>query len=446
MGKNSVLLSKIKSVNENTLQKNAFLLILIWIVSPLLIMLLNFIRVDGATIYNIWIYIVDVLGGIGLANGLIYLEHLISQKDYSISKIAYSLLPLVLLVAFLLWSLISCLLAVDKRMAFFGRSPMYDCWSIYVLYGGFILSGLIVSKNKDKVVQLAKIITVVALIQAIIALMDNALTERLCVIPSFTNCFHYQSVFYNTNHYGYYILITSLIAAFLFLYLNKLRDKLIYAIIFAIFVYLLVFNNTLGVYLALFVSLVFVLAWRFINGESNKFGPLILIVLFVGVTLLTTITSDNMADNLLGVLTDFDRLAENKNLDAVGSGRGDLWKNALMCIKEQPILGCGFQNEGAYPLDIFTLPHNIFLQMAKYTGIPGLLIYVSVFVVGATRLLHERKTINSITEAAGFIVVGYMMSAFFGVTKFYTSPYFLIVLGVCMGECLKKTNERKESA
>lgn len=437
----STLLDRIENVKETTLSKNAFWLVVIWVFSPMVIMLLNLMNTDSVLIYTVWIYIVDILGGLGLANGLVYIEHLITKGKGTPTEKVQSLLPLIILTLFLFWSLISCLLAEDKHMAFYGRMPMYDCWSIYFLYGGFILSGLILANNKDKTLVLVKCLIAVALFQAVISLMDNSVTDCLCIISPFTNCFHYQSVFYNTNHYGYYILITSLVTGFSFIYSKNIYEKLFLIIVFALFIHLLILNNTLGAYLALLFSLLFVIVWKFLNKEPKKLTSAILLAVFILVTVITAKTSDNTVNSFLGMFTDLNALMNNENLDSVGSGRGELWKNAILCIREQPIFGCGFQNDGAYPLEILTLPHNIFLQMAKYTGIPGAIIYISVFVVGAIRLMRKRKVISPITKSAAFIIVGYLMSAFFGVSKFYTSPYFLIIFGICLKECLNEIAE-----
>lgn len=435
------LLDRIENIREITLSQNAFWLITIWVFSPIIIMFMNLINTDSVLIYMVWIYLVDILGGLGLANGFVYIERLITKGKGTPIEKAQALMPLIILILFLFWSLISCLLAEDRHMAFYGRMPMYDCWSVYLLYGGFILSGLILANNKDKTLVLVKCLIAVALFQAVISLMDNNVTDRLCIISPFTNCFHYQSIFYNTNHYGYYILITSLVTGFSFIYSKNVYEKTILIVIFAIFIRLLILNNTLGAYLALLFSLIFVIVWAFLNKEPKRLTATILLGIFFLVTIITAKTSDNTENSFLGMFMDFNAVINNENLDSAGSGRGELWENAILCIKEQPVFGCGFENDGAFPLKMLTLPHNIFLQMAKYTGIPGAMIYISVFVVGAIRLVRKRKSITPITKSAAFIIVGYLMSAFFGVSKFYTSPYFLITFGICLKECLNEIAE-----
>ena len=106
---------------------------------------------------------------------------------------------------------------------------------------------------------------------------------------------------------------------------------------------------------------------------------------------------------------------------------------------QSPIVGYGLDNAGAKYLSVGITtfrPHNIFIQMGLFTGIPGLLLYVSVYVLGAVRMIKERKIISPLVKSTAYITVGYMMSAFFGNSMFYTSPYFLIVFGICASGCL----------
>ena len=120
-------------------------------------------------------------------------------------------------------------------------------------------------------------------------------------------------------------------------------------------------------------------------------------------------------------------------------------KNALENIKLSPFWGYGLENVGKIVIDEtspLNHPHNVFLQIALFTGIPGLLIYFSTYVVGVIRLLQNRKQLSKHVEAVAFVVVGYLISLFFGVPKFYTSPYFIVVLGVCMTECLADINKK----
>lgn len=122
--------------------------------------------------------------------------------------------------------------------------------------------------------------------------------------------------------------------------------------------------------------------------------------------------------------------ADDVEADSVGSGRGALWRLYWDVMKKYPILGVGSENIGASA-------HNMFLQIGAYNGFVGLALYLSVFVIGAIRLIQKRKELTNAQKTTAFIVVGYLISGFFGVTMFYTAPYFYIAVGICFSAALK---------
>ena len=441
----------IKHIDKSKLVWLSATVIMLWCAIPLLIMLLNLINVNPLVVYTIWINAVYIIGAVGICIAILYCY---KEKDIfasiSINKLLYSFLPLVLLLLFLLWCLICCSLAEDKFMAFYGRAPMMDSFFTYFLYAGFLLSGLIVANDRKLVKMIAKFFLLVSTLMAGITILDNSFTEKVNVNDFYTNTFHYQSVFYNTNHYGYYLVIVILVAYFLYENeSNKLKEGL-YVLCGALNIELLIFNNSLGSYLAVLLTLIFVIVWKFINSENQKNKAISFFLVFLLISALSIFYSNNLLVSFVGMFGDVSLLIgsvsdDSLNIDMVGSSRGLLWKNALENIKLSPFWGYGLENVGKIVIDEtspLNHPHNVFLQIALFTGIPGLLIYFSTYVVGVIRLLQNRKQLSKHVEAVAFVVVGYLISLFFGVPKFYTSPYFIVVLGVCMSECLADIDKK----
>ena len=434
-----LLLNRIKGISDLSIQKISLYLLLLWICYPLVAMLLNLFNVDGTIVYTLWLLILYFAGAIGLVFGAI---NLFKKDDYSFSSIKldlYENLPLVFLALFILWSLLCCLFADDKHMAFYGIVPMSSSWFTFLFFGGFIVEAMNVAKNKKYVLVLARVLIGVSAIQSIFTILNNDVSRCVNIAEPYTNCFEYQSVFCNTNHYAYYLLMTTLLAFFMVGLSKSIFEKIVCLLIYILQINLLILNNTLGAYLSLALTILIVILWKFINNENNKIISIVLLVVFVIVSACSMLYSDNIKTNVFGLSSDMSTIIGDEDTASVGSGRGELWKNALYCVKESPVFGCGFENHGKFGPSVdssnevfVTQPHNFLLFYAKYTGIPGLLLYLSALISGVVKLIKNREMNNSATETAAFIMVAYLASEFFGVIKFYTAPYYCIALGFCL--------------
>ena len=62
----------------------------------------------------------------------------------------------------------------------------------------------------------------------------------------------------------------------------------------------------------------------------------------------------------------------------VGTGRGELWIYGLQFFSKRPILGYGAENLGPLYSELKIpqdRPHNILIQLATTSGLPGLMLY-----------------------------------------------------------------------
>ena len=394
----------------------------LFICFPIIQMILNGCGVAGTISYRIWLMFLYVPGAIGIL--------LISQ--YAKSNHLYKA-PFILMMIFGIWCIICTTQSQTLQLSLFGFVPMSDSVSVYLSYFGMIMIGLIIGGDKKYALLAAKIFMAMTLLVSILSIIDSPKLYSLFVNEA-TNCYHYQGVYFNTNQFGYHLSIALIINAYLLEYANKKYDKIIYIICFAVLINMLILNNTMGSYLAVLLALIFAVIWSFINKEDKKL-PLLSLGLFVVFSIISCIYSDNVINNFVSMFGDIGTLIEDdsstEQINSIGSSRGELWIRALNFIKISPIIGFGLQSVGF-------AAHNMFLQIAMYTGIPGLLLYLAIIVSGAVRLIQMRKTITPVTKACAFAVVSYLISGFFGVTAFYTAPYFYLVLGVCLAGCQPK--------
>ena len=126
-------------------------------------------------------------------------------------------------------------------------------------------------------------------------------------------------------------------------------------------------------------------------------------------------------------------VSNDETAGQAGSSRWKLWVTALDFIKNRPIFGYGPDSLGK-PYEELNIkidrPHNEYLQFAASLGIPALIFYLSALFLVFKRAFKNRKNISTNTIIALCSVLAYLVSAFFGNTMFYTSPYFFILLAI----------------
>ena len=394
----------------------------LFICFPIVEMLLNLCNVKGADSYRIWIVFLYVPAAIGILLGC-----------YHIQKVNIYQLPIIFMLSFGIWCLICITKSETPTLSLFGFLATSDSLSTYLSYFGMIMLGIVLGEEKKYALITANIFIAVTFIMSVLSLIDSRALDPLFINEA-TNCFHYQGVYFNTNPFGYHLSVALIINIYLFEYTKNHTIKAIYLISFIVLTNMLILNNTFGSYIAVLLTLLFAVIWSFINNEDKKM-PAIALLLFTTISAISCIYSHNVLANFSSLFFDvgvlMDSSAEQAALDAIGSSRGELWKLALTFIKISPIIGFAPQGVGFSS-------HNMFLQIAIYTGVIGLILYLAIIVSGAVRLIKIRKIISPVTRACAFAVVSYLISGFFGVTAFFTAPYFYLVLGVCLAGLTKQ--------
>lgn len=451
----STLLIRLNSVEENKIIKYALIFGMCWIFTPIVIIVLNISGIGHDNVGTVWLNIEGIIGTLGIALGILYIYFMrcVCGDKRTFKDILRDYLPLVILLLFLLWTFLCCLLADNKWISFMGYYYRHEGFLTYSSYAGFIILGIIISKNNAYVIQLARAFVGTIGTLSLLSIMKFPFLRFVFgrdINPD--EITFYRAIYYNTNHFGYLLALALLTCFFLYLYDRQSKwYMIIYSLLSILLTNALILNDTLGSYLATIVCLFFVLIWKFINKETNKGYVTVFIFGFLTISFFSLIYTANLYNDFRSVFGDISILnkyfAGNgmmKDLDSIGTSRGKLWKFAIEKITERPVFGYGLDGLAFPYIDAGInndRPHNIFIQTAAYTGIPGLLMYISVYVIGAIRLLKARKTISNVVKSASFIVVGYMMSAFFGNSMFYTSPYFLLIFGICCSGCIKSGKE-----
>ena len=339
------------------------------------------------------------------------------------------------LLFMLCWAVLSTFLSESPLDRFVGDSYRNDGLSSYFIYASVYICGFLLQSQKLRLFFLRLFTMVVNFC----ALVMFAQVWKLSPITEIIGGNGASSVFRHWNHFGYMLCMSLLTLAGLFFYETNLKWRICALLSFILQTYALLLNDTLGAYLAvLFVLPVLYLFYRKSGRKfyALLFAPLILfllISLFHFLALLPNPTNKPYLLNFTVLSGDISRLA--KGTDTAGHGGSNriyLWRKTVEQIQRYPILGVGpdgpcYQDSDATVID---RTHNEFLQHAVLLGIPALLAYLGALVTLARRQwLYLPKLDETILIPAG-AVVGYLFSSFFGVTMFYTVPYFFMLLGM----------------
>ena len=177
-------------------------------------------------------------------------------KNFKVTKdkkgLLKELLPIIILMAYLIWTLISCIFAQDKQKAFYGEGYRKEGYITYLIYAGFFLCAFLIKSNKLKKYLLNSFI-IVTIFNILLMNITNNSVEMLQI-------FQYKDiqmgVFSNQNHYGYYILIATITATLLFILEKNTDLKVLYGLAYLILLYNLILNNTFGCYVAFTVTII----------------------------------------------------------------------------------------------------------------------------------------------------------------------------------------------
>ena len=452
---------KVMKIPEGVL----FALLLVWMILPII----QTIRAVYSIIplsdwYFGFMRIVGIVG-IGASAFVIYDKIKNSENKKETVK---ELLPIFIFVLYMGWTLISCYLSPNKYAAFNGTFYRKEGYYMYINYAGFFLCAFLLKNEKLKKILLNTFIisSIFLIIMSRMSLKIEALTKI------FVNNSVDTTVFAQFNHYGYYLMMTSICALGLFITEKNKILKVIYLVAYTLISYALIYNNTFGCYLASAIFLILYSVYALIKKTDRRL-IMVAITIFIILSCNVTKWGANVAyrninefvsdiktiiSKVINVEPDINEEKQNidsevkteaeleidKKFEEVGTSRMALWINGIKFVKNRPIIGYGPDNlrEEYASISISQdRPHNLFIYLASVSGIPGMLIYITA--VGIIVVKGIKKLFKSNKQGTVYliIVITYLISSMFGNSMFYTTPYFFIFLGSLMSCNLFKLKE-----
>jgi len=423
--------------------KCAFVILVLWCLQPVLTAAAQIYHpVSGSIVSSLSFYL------IGICACIICLLYLLDRINYEKGVFFLRIWKHqrwnVFLFAMLVWGGIAALLADNINIALMGTAYRLDGYLSYCIYAGFFGCAVIIGNIKI-LIKILKYFVGISVLLGILSL--------IAIIPFFNNtpniyCISLRymrgtSMFSNINHYGYYLVMAIICAMGLFLY-EKSRKKSAMWLVAALFnIWVLIDNNSFGCYIAVFVGLI-ALGFIFYTVKNKKIRSFIPIFAFI---LLSVCLSPlyNIGNNFFVLSNDISKLSDDSQDPAeTGSGRWTLWVQTVDNIIKKPFFGYGPEGlTGKFTQKIIDKtgikqtvtsfqdrPHNEYLQHAAFIGLPALIFYLTALVMLFVSRIKNIKNISVAVLIAGCAVIGYLISAFFGNTMYYTTPFFFMLLGI----------------
>ncbi|XMB87186.1 O-antigen ligase family protein [Mycoplasmatota bacterium WC44] len=340
----------------------------------------------------------------------------------------------ILLVVVAILGIISVLSADSSYFAFYGVNDNYfginynDGYLTLLAYFGFFMGAFSLEKSTQK-----KIVIICSSFSYLVVLIGlcSTLLHKMIPISDLINI--KRSLFFNSNHYGYFLTIALLLSMYNLIKDNKLR--IFHLIGFTLLSASLIYSNSRGALLSISITMITYIVFININKKfKNRFSYIPILVLVL-TTILVNVIDENISTTgrYQSVIDDAENIISNPDgSDTSGSGRWKLWKDGFILFTQEPLIGQGI-NGVYYTVEsddsYFIRVHNEYLEYALTYGLFVLVLYLFVIgIIGMEFLtnLHDKSFFDFMLALAIF---AYLLSAIFGNTKPYTTPYFFMCLG-----------------
>lgn len=393
-------------------------------------------------------YTVDFVLRISIVIGLIAIAlYFMRLKKHSLSFRIPDNIPMLLFILLCIYMLISTAVNGLSDAAIHGapfrNESLLSFLSYFLIF--FFCGSLIEDYRKKKAVVYTFLISNIIINLA--CLFNEYI--RPIAIWEFSDSDALSAVFYQFNHYGYYLMLAIVISAALFVNSRGLKNRVFSLIVLVLNSYILTLNTTFGCFLACIAGLVFLFIVNSVINKRISFSSLIMLALFIAVTGISGLFNHSFIKELSLLFNDVNSVmnsldekmitaGENgaviSSAESAGTGRWGLWKHTFEYIREKPLFGWGVEGIAdrlsADSNGLNNRPHNEYLQYAAFFGIPAAVIYLCGLMSVFIRAWKKRSVLNGFTVVCLTAAFTYIVSAVFGNTMFYTAPFLFIFLGL----------------
>jgi len=377
----------IKILNEK-IDRIKDIVIFISLLSWILIPVFESFVITYKFVYEQKYTLMKIIGVIGIYALIYYIYIKLVIKENK-KEILREMMPIIIFLMYMIWTLISCFNSPNKQLAFFGTEYRKDGYITYIIYAGFFLCAYLLKSKKIRGI----LLNVFILVSLFLLFASRIWSQHASLIEIFMVNSPEHSIFYQFNHYGYYLTLSLMCCFGLYITENNKLIKIFYLIAYTLIGYNLILNDTWGCYLAVSITLILFLIWSLIK-KQYRIVTIIAITVFIILSCVVTKNEQNIVSkNLSTFMFDIKSVASKitginfndgedieKNFDRAGTGRMILWRYGFQFLLESPIIGYGPENleEKYEKLGVNQdRPHNLLIQLATTSGIPGMMLYVT---------------------------------------------------------------------
>lgn len=335
----------------------------------------------------------------------------------------------VMLGLFAVWMIVSTLVNGVSPESVSGVPYRYLGTADYIicLFAFMGCSSLIrTEKTRHMILQLY---VITADLIAVTALYDRFIGA----IPAYGNKIGLSAIFFHENHYGYFLVMATLISAGYFIYGT---GRQFYAGTVSAILNLVVLgiNRSFGCILAVGCVIIILLLIVSVSDRPRRRRVLYLTLFLVAATAVAAIVSKEFRFDLYLLVYDIHSLPTGGYGGRAGHGRWKLWAETLGYIRERPLFGYGCEGIEDMLMDAtgVSSAHNEVLTYAAFFGIPAAVLYLCGIV--ASLISSYRHSGDQYACRIAFMAAsGYLISSMFGVAMFYTLPFLFIFAGFSLG-------------
>lgn len=340
-------------------------------------------------------------------------------------------------------SLLSAVVSVDRRTAFFGNARCEGLIAITLYCGSFLMISLYGKPDKLLLAVFGAAMTA----NCILCLIQLAGHNPFSLYPQGMNYYDanklYSGEFLGTV--GNVDLLSAVLTLSIPVFavsIWKLRGRWRYLLLIPLLlcIYVLVRSRVAGGFIGLAGCLLISVPVLIHDRKKKRFFIAVsLIIVILGIAAVYF-----FGGRFSGTLYEFSEVLHGRINDNFGSKRVFIWRNVLTLIPERPLLGGGPDTLGLrmqvgferYDEELGMLitstidaAHNEYLNILANQGVLALIVYLSALIVSA---ICWFRSADSVAEAAicGSAVLGYCIQAFFGLSSPISAPFFWIAFSL----------------
>ena len=342
--------------------------------------------------------------------------------------------------------IISVIFSIDKSLAIFGKDFRHEGFlsvlSYYLLFINYKVNG-----TKEDISKFIKLIIVIGVIDSIYALLQ-IYTNFNFILRYYDDPSMASGLCGNPNFFGS-LIVTCLGMVICKILMNKkisIKDLLITILLFVA----LINAQSTGPFLTLILVFIFLIAFLYIKKQLILKSVLVLIVILISTYTTTYLVNrhEYKIERCEMCINDVKETINNG-----GNGRLEIWKNSLGIVKDNFIVGVGFDNFYlAYPNPkieagisfsvtsdsvikeksfyyIIDNAHNVYLHTLASTGIIGLIPYLALLLL---TFIHGLKSKNNLLFILFGGFIAYSIQAFANISVVQVAPIYYLLIGLIL--------------